>query len=239
MSTLLELQHVTVRYRTNPAGIHSLKDLVTSLANPFATTEILHDISFSLERGQSLGILGRNGSGKSTLLRTVAGIIQPASGRVICRGTVAPILALGAGLELELSGMENIRLLLALHGHSATAGDLHKIADFSGLDQSTLNQAVKCYSSGMLARLAFSIAFSRDSDIYIIDEVLAVGDMGFQANCMERIHELKQMGKTFLFVSHFPDEVETICEQALLLEKGNLIKNGSSSVICAEYKNLF
>ncbi len=141
MSTLLELQNVSVRYRTNHAGIHSVKDLLTSMANPFASTEILHEISFSLNRGQSLGILGRNGCGKSTLLRTVAGIIRPASGTVNCYGTIAPILALGAGLEMELTGLENIRLLLALQGQTATTDDLRAIADFSELDQETLQQA--------------------------------------------------------------------------------------------------
>jgi len=239
MSMLLEIQQVCVRYRTNHAGVHSVKDLITTMTNPFASTEILHNISLSLERGQSLGILGRNGCGKSTLLRTVAGIIQPTSGTVRCHGTIAPILALGAGLEMELTGFENIHLLLALYGQSVTADELKSIADFSGLDQPTLQQAVKCYSSGMLARLAFSIAFSREADIYSIDEVMAVGDMGFQAKCMERIHTLQRKGKSFLFVSHSPDEVASICDQAILLDGGKLIKSGSSSDICREYKNLF
>jgi ABC-type polysaccharide/polyol phosphate transport system ATPase subunit len=239
MSVLIELHKVNIRYRTNQAGIHSVKDFFTSWANPFQTTSILKDISLRLEKGKSLGILGRNGCGKSTLLRAVAGIIKPSSGQCICRGTVAPILALGAGLELELSGYENIRLLLALYGKKASQEAIDAIVQFSELDEDTLHQAVKCYSSGMLARLTFSISFSQDCDLYIIDEVMAVGDMGFQGKCKSRIRELQEAGKSFLFVSHFPDEVEKICEQAILLDEGRLIQQGSATEICQQYRNLF
>lgn len=239
MSLLAELQHVSVRYRSNPAGIFSVKDMLTSMAHPFQTKEILHDISFSLQQGESLGIVGRNGCGKSTLLRTIAGIIQPSKGRVSIYGSIAPILALGAGLEPELTGYENIHLLLSLYGRKITTAAIDDIASFSELDRVTLNQAVKCYSSGMLARLTFSISFSQHCDIFIIDEVLAVGDMGFQAKCMQKINDLKNAGRSVIFVSHFPDEVEKICEKAILLEQGKLIYQGSSSAVCQEYKNLF
>ncbi len=239
MSLLLDLNKVNVKYRTNHAGIHSMKDLLTSFANPFQTTLILKDISFQLLQGQSMGILGRNGSGKSTLLRALAGIIKPASGTLKSYGSIAPILALGAGLELELTGYENIKLLLSLYGRKATKEAIDEIAVFSELDEFTLNQATKCYSSGMLARLTFSISFSHNCDIYIIDEVLAVGDMGFQAKCIDKINELKKQKKSIIFVSHFPDEVEKICDQAILLEKGELIHKGTSEEVCQEYKKLF
>ncbi len=239
MSVLLDLQHVSVRYRSNPAGIFSVKDLLTTMAHPFQTKEILNDISFTLQQGESLGIVGRNGSGKSTLLRTIAGIIKPSKGQLTTNGSIAPILALGAGLEQELTGYENIRLLLSLYGRKINASSVEKIAAFSELDDTTLRQAVKCYSSGMLARLTFSISFSQHCDIFIIDEVLAVGDMGFQAKCMQKISDLKKDGRSVIFVSHFPDEVEKICENAILLEQGKLIYQGSSSAVCQEYKNLF
>lgn len=239
MSKLLELQNVSIRYRTNHAGIHSVKDLLTSFANPFQTIEILKDISFSLKKGESLGILGRNGSGKSTLLRAIAGIIKPAKGELKSFGTIAPILALGAGLENELTGYENIILLLSLYGIKITQQVINEIAAFSELDDTTLNQSTKCYSSGMLARLTFSISFSHECDIYIIDEVLAVGDMGFQQKCLEKIEQIKSTGKSIIFVSHFPDEVMRICDHALLLEKGKLLDYGLSEKICQEYKNLF
>ena len=239
MSSILKLNQVNVRYRTNHAGIHSIKDFVTTFKNPFQTIPILNDISFQLEKGQSLGILGRNGSGKSTLLRTIAGIIKPSSGTIHIEGNIAPILALGAGLELELTGYENIHLLLSLYGRQVTKSAIEEIAAFSELDDTTLRQATKCYSSGMLARLTFSISFSHDCSIYIIDEVLAVGDMGFQTKCLNKIYELKNQGKTIIFVSHFPDEVVKICDQAILLEKGVLIHQGLSAEVCQHYKALF
>ncbi|HNF71210.1 MAG TPA: ABC transporter ATP-binding protein, partial [Chitinophagaceae bacterium] len=117
--------------------------------------------------------------------------------------------------------------------------DFKKITEFSELDQRTLESPVKCYSSGMLARLAFSVSFAQDCDLYIIDEVLAVGDLGFQSRCKERISELQQMGKSFLFVSHFPDEVEKICNKGILLDDGRILFNGSAEKICREYRKLF
>ena len=239
MSTLIEYQHVSVKYRYNHAGIHSVKDLLTNFSKPFQYKTILDDISFQLNEGESLGILGRNGSGKSTLLRTLAGIVKPYKGSIRCNGSIAPILALGVGLEMELSGYENIQLLLALYGLKPDKKKVDEITAFSGLDEVTLNQAVKCYSSGMLARLSFSISFANECDIYIIDEVLAVGDFGFQATCLQKINELKTNGKSIIFVSHFPDEVERICDQAILLEQGKLLQQGKASDLCKMYRQLF
>lgn len=239
MQALLEYNHVSIRYRENRAGVHSIKDWVTSFKNPFHTIPILHNISFQLMPGESLGILGPNGSGKSTLLRSIGGIIKPASGQIHCRASIAPILALGAGLELELTGFENIQLLLALNGIKPTQTAIQAIQAFSELDDVTLNHTVKCYSTGMLARLAFSISFYHDSDIYIIDEVLAVGDLGFQTKCIARIRELQQVGKSIIFVSHAPDEVAQFCEKALLLDHGKIIAQGPSSTICQQYKAMF
>ena len=144
MADLLHLQNVSVRYRSNPAGVYSVKDLITSFAHPFRTREILHDISFNLQKGDSLGILGRNGCGKSTLLRCIAGIIKPSHGKVVVHGSIAPILALGAGLEPELTGYENIKLLLALYGRRINREAIEEITAFAELDAPTLAQAVKC-----------------------------------------------------------------------------------------------
>lgn len=236
---LIQYQHVFVKYRHNPSGVFSIKDLLTSFSKPFQFKMILKDISFSLQAGESLGILGRNGSGKSTLLRTLAGIVKPCDGRIQVNGTLAPILALGVGLEMELTGYENIQLLLALYGQGASKQKVQSIIDFSGLDDVTLRQPVKCYSSGMLARLSFSISFANECDIYIIDEVLAVGDFGFQAACIQKINELKSKGKSIIFVSHFPDEVERLCEKALLLEQGSIIHEGLSKSVCEHYRKMF
>lgn len=239
MAALIQFKHVDIRYRSNEHGIHSIKDMFTSFKNPFQHKTILHDISFVIEHGQSLGILGRNGSGKSTLLRAISGIVEPYRGEVICNATIAPVLALGVGLEMELSGFENMDLLLSLYGISLSKEKKQAIQTFSGLDDVTLKQPVKCYSSGMLARLSFSISFSQDCDVYIIDEVLAVGDMGFQQQCIQRIDELKRNGKSIVFVSHAPDEVARICDQAILLEQGHIIQQGNTRDICNHYHALF
>jgi ABC-type polysaccharide/polyol phosphate transport system ATPase subunit len=224
----------------NNVGVYSLKDLITKRKSPFKSKTILNNINVEVFRGQSLGIVGRNGSGKSTLLRTIAGIIKPQKGTITVNGTFAPILAIGAGLELELTGYENISMLLALYGTKNSQGNsIEKISEFSELTDEVLAMPVKQYSSGMVARLAFSISLANDSDILIIDEVLAVGDQGFQAKCMEKIYEIKRQGKTILFVSHFPDDVLKICETAILLENGRITHAGDAKEICNNYKKLF
>jgi ABC-type polysaccharide/polyol phosphate transport system ATPase subunit len=239
MSQLLAYKNVFVKYRHNHAGVYSIKDLLTTFSMPFKYKTILDDVSFTLNKGESLGILGRNGSGKSTLLRTMANIVKPYKGTIECAGSIAPILALGVGLEMELTGYENIDLLLALYGQGRDKKKIADIIAFSELDDVTLRQAVKCYSSGMLARLSFSISFANDCAIYIIDEVLAVGDFGFQSKCIQKINELKTQGKSIIFVSHFPDEVERICDKAILLENGKIIQQGKAHDVCDYYRKLF
>lgn len=242
MSTdsIISVQDVSVSFWQNNVGVYSIKDLITHRKSPFVSKPILSDISVDLKKGDSLGILGRNGSGKSTLLRTIAGIIRPDHGKVIVNGSFAPILAIGAGLEPELTGYENIALLLALYGTARkNTNAVQNIKDFSELGHEILMMPVKQYSSGMVARLAFSISLANDSDILIIDEVLAVGDQGFQAKCLEKIYSIRDEGKTILFVSHFPDDVTRICNKAILLENGKLIHSGNSIDVCNHYKQLF
>lgn len=240
-NTLISFDNVSVSFWQNNMGVHSIKDLVTHRKNPFVNKTILKGISFEVKRGQCMGILGRNGSGKSTLLRTIAGLIKPQEGTMTINGTFAPILAIGAGLELELSGYENMELLLSLYGRRRknTAEAVKSIADFSELSDEVLRMPAKRYSSGMLARLAFSISVANDADILIIDEVLAVGDQGFQNKCMEKIFQIKGEGKTILFVSHFPDDVVRICDTAILLEGGHITHRGDAKIICEQYKSLF
>ena len=237
---LITLKDVTVSFWQNNVGVHSVKDLIVQRKNPFKNKTILHNISLSIKKGQSIGMLGRNGCGKSTLLRTIAGIIKPQSGTVAVNGSFAPILAIGAGLEPELSGYENISLLLSLYGTQRKNTDVvSNIKEFSELGDETLRMPVKRYSSGMVARLAFSISLANDADILIIDEVLAVGDQGFQAKCMKKIYEVKNEGKTILFVSHFPDDVEKICDSAVLLEDGIITQTGNAAYVCDKYRQLF
>jgi len=238
--TIINVDNVHVSFWQNNVGVHSFKDLITHRKSPFKNKTILNNISVEVKRGESLGILGRNGSGKSTLLRTIAGIIKPDKGKITVNGTFAPILAIGAGLELELTGYENISLLLALYGTARkNTNAVENIREFSELSDEVLRMPVKQYSSGMVARLAFSISLANDSDILIIDEVLAVGDQGFQAKCLEKIYQIKDQGKTILFVSHFPDDVAKICNKAILLENGEMTHSGNSIDICNNYRNLF
>ncbi len=237
---IITVESVHVSFWQNNAGVHSLKDLITHRKSPFKSKKILNDISVSVKRGDSLGVLGRNGCGKSTLLRTIAGIIKPEKGKITVDGTFAPILAIGAGLEQELTGYENMSLLLALYGTARrNTNAVESIREFSELSDDVLRMPVKQYSSGMVARLAFSISLANISDILIIDEVLAVGDQGFQAKCLEKIHQMKAQGTTILFVSHFPDDVMKICNKAILMESGHITHNGDAAEICADYKRLF
>lgn len=238
--TIISVDNVHVSFWQNNVGVHSIKDLITHRKSPFSNKTILNNISVTVKKGESLGILGRNGSGKSTLLRTIAGIVKPDRGKVTVNGTFAPILAIGAGLEQELTGYENITLLLALYGTARkNTNAVENIREFSELSDEVLNMPVKQYSSGMVARLAFSISLANDSDILIIDEVLAVGDQGFQAKCLEKIYKIKNEGKTILFVSHFPDDVARICNKAVLLEHGEMIHSGNSTDVCNHYRSLF
>jgi ABC-type polysaccharide/polyol phosphate transport system ATPase subunit len=237
---IINVENVHVSFWQNNVGVYSIKDLVAHRKSPFTSKTILNGINVEVKRGESLGILGRNGSGKSTLLRTIAGIISPDKGKVVVNGTFAPILAIGAGLELELTGYENIELLLALYGTPRkNTNAVQNIKDFSELSDEVLSMPVKQYSSGMVARLAFSISLANDSDILIIDEVLAVGDQGFQAKCLEKIYQIKDQGKTILFVSHFPDDVARICNKAILLENGEMTHSGNSEEVCENYRRLF
>lgn len=236
---LILVEEVVISFWQNNVGIYSVKDLLTQRKNPFKSKVILDGISCKVAKGESLGIMGRNGCGKSTLLRTIAGIIKPQKGSVTINGSIAPILAIGAGLELELTGYENISLLLDLYGHKKTNEEINKIKDFSELAEEVLKMPVKCYSAGMVARLAFSISLANECDILIIDEVLAVGDQGFQNKCLQKINEIKSKGKSIIFVSHFPDEVVKICDKAILLDNGKITHTGTAIEICNLYKELF
>ena len=213
---------------------------LSDLGKRFNYDWIFRHVNYQFENNNVYAITGSNGSGKSTLLRTIAGIIKPDKGSVIVKGTFAPILAIGAGLESELTGYENIHLLLALYGTARkNTNAVENIREFSELSDEVLRAPVKQYSSGMLARLAFSISLANDSDILIIDEVMAVGDQGFQGKCVKKIYDIKEQGKTILYVSHFPDDVARICNKAVLLEGGEVIHSGDSQEICQKYSNLF
>ena len=187
----------------------------------------LRDVSFSVGRGETVGIIGRNGSGKSTLLQMICGTVSPTSGVVNTRGRVAALLELGAGFNTEFTGRENVLLNAAILGfpQEEIEARMQEILAFSELGD-FLDQPVKTYSSGMYSRLAFSIAIHVDPEILIVDEALAVGDARFVAKCMRRIKDIQTRGATILFVSHDVGSVRTLCERAIWLHKGRLVEEG-------------
>ncbi|MEI6851863.1 MAG: ABC transporter ATP-binding protein [Bacteroidota bacterium] len=244
MEPIITLKNVSVSYLQNRKGVHSVKDFIlkASFISPFQKHRVLHNINLTINKGDSVGILGPNGSGKSTLLRTIAGIIKPDEGSVEVKVPVSPLLALGAGIEMELSGYENMRIALALSGNynKATKVEMmEKVADFAELTKEQLRMPTKMYSTGMLARLAFSSVMTGQPELLMIDEVLAVGDRGFQKKCMARLHEIIKNGATLLFISHSPSEVKAICKQGICLKEGKIIYSGDSEHAADVYNKLF
>lgn len=198
--------------------------------------EALNGVSFALDRGEALGIIGHNGSGKSTLLQIVAGVLQPTTGRVAVNGRVAALLELGSGFNPELTGRENVRVNAAILGLTPAQvrermGDIVAFADIGDY----IDEPVKTYSSGMSLRLAFAVQVHTDPDILIVDEALAVGDAAFQAKAMARIDEILARGTTLLFVGHDLNAVKAFCHRAMLLERGRIVMEGLPDEVITEY----
>jgi lipopolysaccharide transport system ATP-binding protein len=233
---VIEFHNVSKKYHRH-AGQMLLRNHLTRFFSrqrevPFYA---LKRVSFSVERGESLAVIGGNGAGKSTLLGLVAGIAKPDEGSVAVNGQVAALLELGSGFHPDLTGRENVRLNAALLGLSRkqTAAAFEAIVEFSGI-RDFIDEPLRTYSTGMMMRLAFSVAINRDPEILLIDEVLAVGDASFQAKCIEKIHSFRKAGKTLLFVSHTP-MIHQLCDRALWLDHGELILSGPATDVSAAY----
>ena len=198
----------------------------------------LKNVSFEIKKGESVGVLGKNGAGKSTLLKILTGVQIPTSGEVYVNGRIAALLELGAGFNPSLTGLENIFFQGAIMGFTREEmnSKLERIIDFAGIGE-FINQPVKNYSSGMFARLAFSISINVDPDILIVDEALSVGDFTFQQKCLRELKKLKDLGKCILFVSHDVNAIQVFCESAILLDKGELVKKGSAKEIVSLYQS--
>lgn len=198
----------------------------------------LSDVSFSLGRGDSLAVIGHNGAGKSTLLNTAAGLCQPSEGRVILEGRVAPLLELGAGFHPDLTGTENVFINASLLGLSRRQARvwLDQIVEFAEL-RDFMNEPLRTYSSGMVMRLAFSIATSLDPDILVIDEILGVGDQDFSNKCIDKIADFRRAGKTLICVSHSLNILEELCDQALWLEHGRVWQAGPAGQVIQAYRS--
>lgn len=197
----------------------------------------IENISFTVNKGEAVALIGRNGAGKSTSLGLVAGVIKPTAGQVSTRGRVASMLELGGGFHPELTGRENIYLNATLLGlrRKEVQQRIDKIIEFSELGQ-FIDEPIRVYSSGMLAKLGFSVITQVDPDVLIIDEVLAVGDIAFQAKCIKTIREFKSRGVTILFVSHNMKDVEKICDRVVWIENHKLKQIGAAKEIVEQYK---
>ncbi|HSV38785.1 MAG TPA: ABC transporter ATP-binding protein [Nocardioidaceae bacterium] len=187
----------------------------------------LDDVSFTVQQGESVGLMGLNGSGKSTLLKLINGVMKPDSGDVLTRGRIAGLIATGAGFHPQLTGRENIFLNAAIIGmsHKETTAKFDQIVEFADIGR-FIDTPVLHYSSGMFSRLGFAVAVHTDSDIFLIDEVLAVGDQPFKKKCLARMQEIKNEGRTMFYVSHAAGSVRKMCDRVLVLEKGKLGYDG-------------
>lgn len=199
--------------------------------------EALKDISFEVYKGETFGVIGKNGAGKSTLLGLMAGVLKPTRGKVFVNGRVSPLLELGAGFSNDLTGRENIILNGVLLGmtRKEVLKKMDAIIEFSELGE-FIDQPVRTYSSGMVARLGFSIAVHIDPEILLIDEVLAVGDINFQKKCLERMMEFKDKGVTMVFVSHSMDDVKRICDRVMWIEDHRIFRIGRPEDVVDEYQ---
>lgn len=201
--------------------------------------QALHDVSFSIYPGESVGVIGRNGSGKSTALKLMAGVTAPSEGKVLVRGRVSPLIELGAGFHPDLTGKENIFLNASILGMSdkQTRAVYSDIVAFAEL-WDFMDTPVKRYSSGMYMRLGFAVAIFSDPDILLVDEVLSVGDEVFQEKCMAKMREFQERGVTIVLVSHSLDLVKSFCHRALLLHAGGLVADGDPAEVADRYHDL-
>ncbi len=196
----------------------------------------LNNVSFEVEKGEVIGFVGSNGAGKSTMLKVVSGVMKPTKGKVFVNGTIAPMIELGAGFDTELTARENIYLNGAVLGYSEKFLNekFDEIVDFSEL-RDFLDVPVKNFSSGMIAKLAFSISTVVSPDILIVDEILSVGDIKFQEKSLNKMMELIKGGTTVLFVSHSIESIKSLCDRVIWLDHGKIVKIGSSKEVCDEY----
>ena len=236
---MIEIKNVSVVFKRTTEKMTSLKEyFINSLKKKIKKEKFvaLEDINITIKKGEIVGLLGLNGAGKSTLLKVISGIIKPTSGEVKLNGKMAPLIELGARFDPELTGRENIFLNGSLLGFSKKElkDKIEDIIDFSELKE-FIDIPLKNYSSGMYARLGFSIATIYEPEILIIDEVLSVGDFHFQEKSLNKIMEMIEKGTTVLFVSHDIEQVEKLCKKAIWLEKGKVKVIGDAKKICKEY----
>lgn len=240
---VVEVNNVTMKFRMANDKVMSLKEYIVALLEhrlQYKEFTALNDVSFQVKKGEVLGIIGKNGAGKSTLLKIIAGVLKSTSGDVKLKGNVVPMLELGSGFDQELSGKENIFLNGSILGYDKKflESKYDEIVEFSELKE-FINMPIRNYSSGMLMRLAFSIATVVEPEILIVDEILAVGDEGFQNKSRARMMELMSGGTTVLFVSHSIKQIEEMCDRVLWLDEHKVREIGKTDLVCKHYEEFW
>lgn len=240
--TIITVNNVSMKFNLAKERVDNIKEyIIRAVKGKLEQDEFwaLTDVSFEVERGDAVGLIGLNGSGKSTMLKTIARVLKPTKGKVTVKGSVAPLIELNAGFDMDLTGRENVYLNGAILGRSRKVSDslLSDIVEFSELEE-FMDVPMKNYSSGMVSRLAFAIATAEYADILIVDEVLAVGDYKYQDKCIGRIKEMMAKGTTVFFVSHDIEQVEDICNKVVWLVDGKVHMQGDTHTVCDAYKQI-
>lgn len=240
--SMIEVNNVSMRFNMAKEKHESLKEYFLAAVQgrlQFEEFYALRDVSLTVERGDFYGLVGLNGSGKSTLLKVISGVFKPSAGSVMVRGTIAPLIELGAGFDFDLTARENIFLNGTVLGMTPKyiREKFDEIVEFSEL-RDFLDIPLKNYSSGMVSRLAFAVATTTKPDVLIADEILAVGNFLFQQKCEKRMQELMGGGTTVILVSHSIEQIERMCNKVTWLEKGRVRMQGSCGAVCAAYKEL-
>lgn len=236
---MIDVNNVTMDFRIQNENIKSIKEYLISLIRgkvSYSEFRALEDVNFHVEKGQVCGIIGRNGAGKSTLLKIIAGVLSPTKGNVKVNGNIAPMLELGAGFDQDLSARENIYLNGAILGYSKEFLDekYQQIVDFSELHE-FMDNPIRTYSSGMMIRLAFSIATIVEPEVLIVDEILSVGDASFAEKSGKRMRELMSGGTTVLMVSHVLAQIREMCDRVIWLDHGKIKMDGDPDEVCDAY----
>lgn len=237
---MVTVEHVSMEFDLNRGKVRSLKERLFAKMDDSVKSsknfQALKDISFHLDRGNTLGIIGNNGAGKSTLLKIISGIMKPTCGKIFVNGNISPMIELGTGFDFELSAQENIYLSGAVLGYSKQLLDskTEEIFDFSELWEFR-NVPVKYFSSGMVARLAFAISTLVQPELLIVDEILSVGDISFQRKSFQKMKDMMSGGATVIYVSHNIDSVEEMCSRVIWLEHGAMRMDGNAADVCKSF----
>lgn len=237
---MIEVENVSISYKMMKDRVKSIKEYIVQVLKhkiQYEEFRALNNVSFEVKKGEVMGIIGKNGAGKSTLLKVISGILKPSEGRVRLKGNVVPMLELGSGFDFDLSGRENIFLNGAILGYSEEflKNKFDEILEFSEL-KDFIDVPIRNYSSGMVMRLAFSVATQVNPEILIVDEILAVGDSVFQEKSKAKMLELMSGGTTVLFTSHSIEQIKEMCDRVIWLDKGNVMEIGEPNDICGKYE---